>query len=183
MSLFPSTYEEAKLTHKPLKRSNMTRKASSGLKTSPARRVAPKKKRKKKLTAGQLKKKAWKEFSVFIRTRGADSEGFNLCVTCQQRFFWKDLQAGHFIRGRLNSNLFDDRGCNAQCHRCNIHFQGNVVIYYKVMLEWYGQATIDELLRQNDQTHKWQAGELEGLLEKYKALNAANPLLQTEGNQ
>lgn len=181
MSLQPATYEQAKAAFKPLRRPRIEKRADSsslGRKASPARRKAPKTKRKKRLTTGQLKKRAWTEFSIYIRSRGADSEGFNLCVTCQQRYFWKDLQAGHFIRGRLNANLFDERGCQPQCHRCNIHFQGNVVVYYKWMLEHYGQEVIDGLMRQNDQTHKWLPGELESIWQKYKDLNSQNPLLR-----
>lgn len=140
------------------------------------------KKRPKKLTDGQLKKRVWREFSVFVRLRGADDQGFNVCVTCGTRRFWKDLQAGHFIRGRLNANLFDERGCNPQCYVCNIHFQGNVVIYYKWMLEHHGQEVIDALLVQNVGTKKWRGGELQALLDHYKAINEANPLASMTGD-
>lgn len=137
----------------------------------------PKAKRAKKLTDGQMKKNVWKEFSIFIRTRGADSEGFNRCVTCVVKKHWKELQAGHFIRGRLNANLFEERATYPQCYSCNVGKQGEVVIYYKFMLEQHGQAVIDELILQNNTTKKWAPGELDGLLEKYKALNDANPLV------
>jgi hypothetical protein len=184
MSLQPATYEAAQAQFKPLKRTAMNRQGQ-GLKTSPANssaRRAPlrkKPKRKKRLTDGQLKKRVWKQFSIWIRLREADAEGYTVCVTCGERKFWKtEMQAGHFIRGRLNANLFDERGCRAQCLRCNIHLQGNVVLYYKFMLATYGQEVIDELLEQNNQTRKWLPGELAALLEKYRAINAANPLLQ-----
>lgn len=88
------------------------------------------------------------------------------------------MQAGHFLRGRLNANLFDERGVNEQCYACNVGRDGNVVEYYEWMLENHGKAVINELRAKNSVTHKWQAGELEGLLQKYKTLNAANPLLQ-----
>ena len=177
MSLQPATYEEAleraqkrpQKPRQPLKRGKLARKTALRSKSS----LAPAKRKKKvrRLTDGQLKKRVWKEFSIFIRTEGADALGFNQCITCQTRLHWKQLQAGHFIRGRLNSNLFDERGCHPQCYSCNIHRQGNVVIYYKIMLKKYGQKVIDELLEQNNKTHKWQAGELQNLLDHYKTLN------------
>jgi hypothetical protein len=180
MSLNLSTYEEALLTHKPLKRSRMTRKASLSPKTSLKSKARKHKPKKKRLTTGQWKKKAWKEFSLWVRTRGADEAGINKCVTCGASSHWKWLHAGHFIRGRLNSNLFDERGCWAQCYSCNVGRQGHVVVYYKFMLAKFGQEVIDELMRQNDQTHKWLPGELQSIWEKYKALNAENPLLRDE---
>lgn len=163
-----------------MNRSPMPRGTSTLKRTPMARK--PAKKKKKKLSTGALKKKVWIQFSIFIRTRGASSDGFNLCVTCNVRKFWRDLQAGHFIRGRLNANLFEERGVHPQCYSCNVHAQGAVVIYYKKMLEMFNQEVIDELIAQNNQTHKWQGGELQGLLEHYTALNAANPVV-TLGSQ
>lgn len=165
-----------------MKRSPMKRGTSTLKRTSMkrGRKTVAKKgsKKKKKLTDGKLKKLVWVQFSIFIRTRGADSDGFNVCVTCSLRLHWKLLQAGHFIRGRLNANLFDERGCWAQCYRCNIHRQGHVVVYYKWMLANYGQEVIDELIQQNNQTKKWAANELADLLAHYQTINAANPLTQ-----
>lgn len=180
MSLQSPTFEHAKQNFKPMKRTAMKRRPikSSAIPYGTLS-ISRKKKAKKKrrLTDGQLKKRVWKEFSVFIRTRNASPDGINRCFTCPTYLHWKELQAGHFVRGRLNASLFDERGCQPQCHRCNIHFQGNVVIYYGAMRELYGQDVIDELIQQNNQTKKWIPGELAALLGHYKALNKVNPLL------
>lgn len=175
MSRFhPANYAEAK-AYKDMNQSK------------PRKPLRAKPKKKKKLSTGALKKKVWIQFSIFIRTRGADSSGFNACVTCGVRKFWRDLQAGHFIRGRLNANLFEERGCYSQCYSCNVGAQGAVVIYYKKMLEMYGQEVIDELIAQNNKTRKWQGGELQALLDHYAALNESNPIvslgLQPTGSQ
>lgn len=180
MSLQPATYQEAlarrqkqaSSPRKPMKR-------GKGLASRPkALKGKGRAKRPKKLTDGQLKKRVWKEFSIYIRLRGADSEGWNQCCTCSVRKFWKDLQAGHFLRGRLSANLFSETGTHPQCYSCNVGKQGEVVIYYRFMLRTYGESVIDELIAQNNQTHKWAGGELQSLLDKYKTLNAENPLLQ-----
>jgi hypothetical protein len=163
MSLNPSNYQEAKARFKPMSRKPMVRKAS-------------KPKKKKKVKVSTLKNKAWAEFSIFIRQRGADQDGFNICVTCGVRKPWKELQAGHFIAGRLNSNLFDERGCNAQCSTCNVIKAGNGPMYYKFMLRVHGQEVIDELLQQNHQTRKWFPGELELITKKYSEINLRNML-------
>lgn len=168
MSLRPSTFEEAKQSFKPMSRSPMKRGGAIARKP-----------KKKKVKVSTTKNKVWIQFSIYIRTRGANADGMNHCVTCWAIKHWKELQAGHFIAGRLNSNLFDERGCHPQCSLCNVVKAGNGPRYYQFMLKTYGQEVIDELLTKNDQTKKWLPGELESLLEKYSSLNNHNPLLST----
>jgi hypothetical protein len=173
VSLSPSSYTEAQASYKPMKRSAIKRGSPLGRTT---RRTIKRKVKKPKVST--LKKKAWHEFSIFIRTRRADEHGFVNCVTCGARKHWKTVDAGHFLAGRLNNNLFDERGCNEQCKNCNGPRAGNGAMYYRWMSANHGEAVIDELIRLNDQTHKWQPGELEAIAAKYKALNDANPLCQ-----
>ena len=171
MAFQPQTYNEALLTHKPLKRSGLTRKASLSGKRSQKAASRKGKPKRKRLSVGKLKKRAWVEFSIFIRTRDADDQGMVQCCTCSSVKHWKEMQSGHFIPGRLNNNLFDERGVHAQCSLCNVVRGGNGPKYYQFMEQAYGREVIDELLRQNDQTHKWLPGELESIGQKYKALN------------
>lgn len=181
MSLQSPDFQTAKATFKPMKRTEMKRRPikSSAIPYGTNSVSRKKKGKKKKLTDGQLKKKAWKEFSIFIRTRRASRfDGFTKCVTCDVRKHWKEMQAGHFLRGRLNANLFDERGTNEQCYACNVGRDGNVVEYYEWMLVNHGKSVIDELRQKNNVTHKWIPGELAELLERYRGLNEANPLTQ-----
>lgn len=145
--------------------------------TAARTRLVKKKAKKRKPTTGQLKKRVWREFSIFIRTRGADADGINSCFTCDERKHWKELEAGHLVPGRNNAVLFSEIGVNSQCRRCNGHFRGNVIVYYPKMVRLHGQAAVDALVAARDVTHKWLAGELQSLLERYQALNAANPLV------
>lgn len=185
MPLRPETFEQAKAAFKALKRTgfvkgtlcSFTAAKKAPIARKPSKLASKKKAKKKKVVT---RKHVWKEFSIYIRLRDADPSGFVRCVTCDEPRFWKDMQAGHFIRGRLNANLFEERGCHAQCYVCNIHYQGNVVIYYKFMLKKYGQGVIDELILQNTKTKKWAPGELAGLLAKYKGLNETNPLVKSQ---
>lgn len=171
---------------RPMSRAKGIRAATrpAGLKRGvlrPVLKAVKARKKVKQLTVGQLKKKAWAQFSIFIRTRRADEAGMVKCCTCTLIKHWKEMQAGHFLRGRLNANLFDERGVNEQCYGCNVGRDGNVVEYYVWMLANHGQAVIDELRTKNNVTHKWEPGELRGLFEKYRDLNKLNPLLR-EGN-
>lgn len=187
MSAFhPGSYEEARATHKPMTRrkplktvgqcdsSSGDRKVSTRAHSAPKQPIRRKKARRIKVST--LKNRAWVEFSIFIRTRHADAEGMVACCTCGVKKPWKKMQAGHFIAGRLNGNLFEERGCHAQCGVCNVIKAGNGPRYYQFMQAAYGQAVIDELLRQNNETRKWLPGELQSIAEKYRALNEANPL-------
>lgn len=100
----------------------------------------------------KAKDKAWKAFSIYIRTRDclrfSGSPEYGKCVTCSRPYDFKNLQAGHFIQGRGNAVLFDERIVYSQCIGCNgnppMGKGGNYVEYYVFMLEEWGQIMIDE---------------------------------------
>ena len=116
------------------------------------------------------KKKTWAAFSMYIRLRGADSDGYNQCVTCGVRKHWKELQAGHFIPGRHNAILFDERGCHAQDYHCNVGLKGNPREYDAFMRKTYGEMVIKELERLDGTEKKFTPQELIDLRAKYEAL-------------
>ena len=122
-----------------------------------------------------LKKLAWHEFSIYIRTRFADYRGYVECVTCNRLLFWKEGDAGHFISGRHNSILFDERGCHFQCKSCNRN-QGEQYKYGLFMLKTYGQKVIDELFKLDHVLKSWKPQELIDLRERYREINKKNPL-------
>ena len=51
----------------------------------------------KSKTLPQLKKELWKWFSIFIRTRNVDDNGYDNCVTCGSYKHSRELDAGHYI--------------------------------------------------------------------------------------
>ena len=108
-------------------------------------------KKPKHKSVNSLKKQLWPIFSLYIRMRdclrttGCTSWG--LCITCGRRYHIKLLQAGHFIAGRHNANLFSEKGTHAQCYNCNINLRGNTLEYRRQIIELYGEGhdTILEL--------------------------------------
>lgn len=132
------------------------------------------KKRKKRTSYEIQKDKTWKAFSVYIRTRKMDSYGYSQCVTCGGVGHWKDMQAGHFIRGRGNSVLFDDNCVHVQCYRCNVIFSGNYVEYTLYMLKEYGEEEVDRLRGLKNISRKFTESELKELEEKYKQKTEEN---------
>jgi hypothetical protein len=91
---------------------------------------------------GAEKERAWDSFSKYIRLRdciattGTKDEG--ICVTCGERFPFKELQAGHALAGRNNSILFDEELVNAQCGGCNGYGGGKYGKYSVWFIAKYG---------------------------------------------
>jgi hypothetical protein len=81
----------------------------------------------------KLHKKAWSLMSIYIRLRDRK------CVTCGRVI---NLQAGHFIHGKLD---FDERNINAQCRRCNFFKSGNLADYAVYLEEKFGFGIIQDL--------------------------------------
>lgn len=128
--------------------------------------------KKKKKTLTYYKKRAWVEFSKWVRLHEADSMGMVKCVTCPKVGHWKTMQAGHFIPGRHNSILFDERGVHSQCYACNCGWlKGNPRKYNAYMIQTYGQKVIDELEQLDSVNKQFKVYELEAIYEAYRDLN------------
>lgn len=109
------------------------------------------------LSLREVKKMAWKLFSEYIRKKYADERGFALCVTCGKRLHWKQLQAGHFIGGRTNAVLFEERGVHPQCVGCNYFGDGRANIRYREFMEkTYGKKVITGLEKDSRKTVKFE---------------------------
>lgn len=121
---------------------------------------------KKKLTVSKAKQKAWKAFSLYIRTRDSNN-GQVVCFTCDFVFPLKETQASHFVPGRHNAVLFDERNCHAACYRCNVLLSGNLINYYPKMVAKYGLDTIEELKDLDRQTKQFKVFELVEIEQEY----------------
>lgn len=120
------------------------------------------------------KKKAWEQFSIYIRTRDClkttmDTE-YGICITCNKQFEFKHLQAGHFIDGRHNSVLFSEEGVHAQCYQCNVRLHGNKVQYWLYMERVYGRDKIDQLILESKQTTVYKKHNYIELAEKFSKM-------------
>ena len=128
--------------------------------------------KRKKTEYQRTKDKAWKAFSWYIRLRDAvlttGTTEAAVCCTCGKAFPVNDLQAGHFIPGRKNGILFDDRGVHAQCRGCNLYGRGRVVEYRDYMLKRYGQDVIDDLYYRAKQSLSLSMDVLQALATEYK---------------
>ena len=127
---------------------------------------------KKKPTVSSLKKKAWKLCSEYIRRRDSDSNGMCRCITCGKSGHWKEMQAGHFVSGRTNGILFDDRGIYAQCMACNVFGQGKPLEYMIALERMFGQNDAlnlrDSLMECKKRVVQFKSYDLDMIIEEYK---------------
>lgn len=127
---------------------------------------------KKKPTLTSVKKKVWKTFSEYIRARDCmrttGCASFGLCITCGKRYHIKLLQAGHFVSGRHNHNLFDEKGVHAQCYNCNVNLKGNTLEYRRQIIKLYGVGADERLEEDNKIIKKFTIEELEELNKELK---------------
>lgn len=121
------------------------------------------------------RKKAWEAFSKYIRLRDAlattGTPDNLICVTCEKA--WRTTgrycaQAGHFISGRNNSILLDEKFVNGQCPVCNKHLRGNFVRYEMEMLRRYGEEAVDEVKQRSLEIKQMKKYQWEEAEQKYK---------------
>lgn len=126
----------------------------------------------------KLKKDAWRWFSLYVRLKETERDGYGTCTTCGKRLHYKKLQAGHFVPGRTSLILFDERGVHIQCSGCNIWGSGKPAEYYAYMLKNYGQKVINEIYKNARKNYSYSDKELSEIRDRYKEL--AKKLLGTK---
>lgn len=126
----------------------------------------------KRRTVSKAKKDLWQVFSYYIRLRDCikttGTRAFGLCITCSRRYHIKVLQAGHFVSGRHNGNLFSERGVHAQCYNCNINLRGATLEYRRKIIEMYGEGADEELEAEARKIMKFTIPELDDMRDHYK---------------
>lgn len=137
---------------------------------------------KKKRSPRQIAKDdAWTAFSIYIRTRDClrftDDPTEGMCVTCKRYYPFKQLQAGHFISGRGNAVLFDERLVYTQCVGCNGNPPygkgGNYVEYFRFMLDEVGLEKIDEFRNLKSETKIYKEADFRELERLFKEKTTA----------
>lgn len=117
----------------------------------------------KKPTRSKLIKKLDTVFSQYIRLSNADNNGYCTCVTCNKTFFWKEIQAGHFMSRKHYSTRWDERNVKPQCVRCNIYNQGEGYLYSLYL----GDKLSKKLLYESRELRKFTNIELEEMIADY----------------
>lgn len=127
-------------------------------------------KKEKKITKKQLKKqwkkafdKAWKLFSLYVRNRDN-----GVCIACNYKDEPKNMNAGHFIHGKLD---LDELNINCSCIRCNKWLHGNLGMYAIALIKKYGIEKVEELIKRAEEHKGYSIEELEEIINKYGGKN------------
>ena len=111
-----------------------------------------------------LKSKLWALVSKFVRLKDATPEGLNVCYTCGEPKFWKELQAGHGISGRGNAILFEIAIIKPQCYQCNIRKHGNYEVFVPKLCREIGLEAYENFVIMSKKprklTKEWYEGEI-----------------------
>jgi len=125
-------------------------------------------KKKKLPTLSALEKKLDKIFSEYIRKKDSDHGGTVECCTCGKLEYWRDVDAGHFIKRQHRSVRWDERNVHPQCRRDNHFMGGRQDDYARFIIKKYGQTQFDELMRLKYTTVKHTRSDLEEMIDIYK---------------
>jgi hypothetical protein len=128
---------------------------------------------KKKLKPlNKLEADLWTQFSIYIRSKDADFQGYTKCYTCGKRIHWKlETDAGHYIKRSYKALKFDERNVRPQCKRCNMYMDGNQDEFADHLELDYGHGILQELKALKYQEKRFTRIELESLITHYKNLN------------
>ena len=126
------------------------------------------------MTATAAKNKAWAVFSRYIRLKYANEFDIVVCVTCGVKKHYKEAHAGHFIDGRNNTVLYDERLVHPQCFHCNAKcpwcLGGNKVAYTIFMSKKYSMQEIEDFQNMYFTSKPMKAWEHLEVFEKYTKL-------------
>jgi len=120
-------------------------------------------------TLSALKKQLDKIFSVFVRMRTADEQGYVTCFTCDKKDHWKKLQCGHFQSRRYLPTRFHEQNCQVQCVKCNMFMQGQQYAFSKLLDLRYQEGTSERLERLSRTTVKFMRCDYDELIKEYTA--------------
>lgn len=123
-----------------------------------------------KLTLSKAKARAWKAFSIWVRTSYSLDGEVVACYTCDKTKPIKEMSAGHGIGGRNNSILFDRRIVRPQCAGCNIWGRGQYQIFTRKLIDTLGLEIYDEIVSQSRIPVKYTVSDYLEIEEKYKNL-------------
>lgn len=155
------------LKRTPLKPKPPKKVPANARSEKPQKKKVPKKAANRRKSVKSLKTSLDRVFSVFIRLRDADSEGFVRCITSGKRMWWRDSQCGHFLSRRYNATRFHEMNSHAQSPYDNCYLAGNQYIYGLKIAEKYGEHVPTMLVELSKTDFKFSIEWLSDKIEHY----------------
>lgn len=107
-------------------------------------------------------------YSIWIRRKDADKNGYVRCYTSGKFFHWKQIQCGHFISRRHLSTRWFEKNTKPQSVAENVFNQGNGPVFAQKLIEEYGPGILEELEIKKNNICKMGAFEYQLLIDEYK---------------
>lgn len=109
-------------------------------------------------------------FSIAVRKKDADENGFVKCITCISIKHWSQMTCGHWRKRRHISTRWMMENCGAQCSFCNCELQGNEAKHEEYINKTYGEGMSDELNFLSNTERKITIEEMKELINKFRKL-------------
>jgi hypothetical protein len=111
----------------------------------------PKQNKKKSRTYSWWKNKTHDDYKRMRRLQETDEYGYGICVSCRNKFPFKETQAGHFKHG-LD---FVYHNYNIQCGQCNYFGARDSHNAYTLwMIDKHGRECVDNLMSRKTYLYK-----------------------------
>ena len=131
--------------------------------------------KKKTVKKSVLEYKLDRIFSIYIRLRDSDEDGYSTCISCGKRWHITDrtkngratkIQCGHY-ENRGNIVLrFNEINCNAQCCHCNKYREGSRIGYNEGIIKKWGKEKV-EMLGMKSRHRHYKKHEYEYMIKDY----------------
>lgn len=123
----------------------------------------PKQKKEKTVKESTL----WSNFSIMIRLRDTDENGYGKCISCGKIIYWKDGDCGHGVNRRHWGTRYNEKNNNLQCRADNRFAEGQQANYAINVNKKFGPDTWD-LLQASKNGKKYTGVEMYWLNEQVK---------------
>ena len=130
-------------------------------------------------TLSKLKKDLDKWFSLYIRLRYADENGYTECYTFGKIDHYKKMQCGHFLSRRYHTTRWNTTNCQVQCVKCNMYEQGEQYKFGTKLSMEFGVEEVEYLTNLANTTMKRTRGEYKEDISYYQ--NLVKNLKKTKG--
>ena len=124
---------------------------------------------KKPVPLSKLKKELDRVFSIFIRQRDSDDNGFGHCVTCGLWKHWKQMDAGHYVPRQDLATRWEQKNVHIQCKRCNGFRGGEPEKMAAYIDSYYGPGISEWMKSLSKQKFRPSKDWLQGAINNYKA--------------
>ena len=111
---------------------------------------------------------AWGWLSKYVRLKDADPDGFSTCYTCERKYFWKELDCGHYNHGHNKPSYLEENNVRPQCFSCNQPKSGVLDVYSLKLIDEIGREAVDELVRLSHEVKKLDRDYYQLKIDTYK---------------